>query len=79
MLSILLDGLNHGPDPATVQEMVLPMSASSRVVGQQQIIHYFWDEAGITSLSELHVEGWAVCSIGIAKSLTRIGPAMCWR
>lgn len=67
MLSILLDGLNHGPDPATVQEMVLPMSASSRVVGQQQIIHYFWDEAGITSLSELHVEGWAVCSIGIAK------------
>ena len=55
------------------QEMVLPIATSSRpeqlseALRQQQIIHYFWDEANVTSLGELHVEGWAVCSIGIAK------------
>ena len=43
------------------------MSTSSRAVRQQQKIDYFWDHANVTSRGELHIEGWAVCSIGIAK------------
>jgi hypothetical protein len=38
-----------------------------REIRQQQIIHYFWDEANLTSLGELRVKGWVVCSVGIAK------------
>ncbi len=55
------------------QEAVLPILASSRTeqlaqsYTRQQVIHHFWDEASVTALGELHVEGWAVCAMGIAE------------
>jgi uncharacterized radical SAM superfamily Fe-S cluster-containing enzyme len=61
------------------QEIVLPVATSSRLeqlpetFRQQQTINYFWDEANFTARGELHVEGWAVCPVGIAEVDVHLG------